>query len=115
MRTLLLVVAWSALVCIALLTLLPIGMRPIVTRDPSYERFLAYALLGIMFSVAYPRRLLTVLTIVIGAALTFEALQHLTASRHGEWPDLIEKASGGLFGIAISAVALRYLPRAFNK
>jgi hypothetical protein len=98
-RRFFLIAAWSALGCIILVTLAPIGMRPIVSNEPGYERFLAYAVLGFLLGHAHPGRLLFVLGIIVALAITLEALQHLTPDRHGHWSDLSEKLSGGLVGL----------------
>ena len=100
--------AWISLGYIAYVTLSPIGLRPIAIHNhPAYERFAAYAILGILFGLAYPRRIWTVVCIVVGAAMALEGLQHLTPGRHGQLADLLEKASGGLFGILSAEVARR--------
>ncbi len=104
----LLIAAWCALILIAFVTLSPLGLRPEFGGDPFYERFGAYAVLGLAFAMAYPRRTLMVISIVVGAAVALEALQHLTPDRHGRLFDLVAKASGGLFGIATSGLAARY-------
>ena len=92
--------AWISLGYIAYVTLSPIGLRPIAIHNhPAYERFAAYAILGILFGLAYPRRIWTVICIVVGAAIALEGLQHLIPGRHGRLADLLEKASGGLFGV----------------
>jgi hypothetical protein len=64
------------------------------TIPPAYERFVAYAIVGILFGLAYRGRAFMALVIVIGAAIALEGLQHLTPDRHGRL-DLLEKASGG--------------------
>jgi hypothetical protein len=47
-----------------------------------------------------------VISIVVGAAIVLEGLQTLTSVRHGHLPDLVEKASGGLFGALVTRAAL---------
>jgi hypothetical protein len=56
LQTILRVIAWSALVCIAIATLSAIGLRPVVTANPLYERFAAFAILAALFGLAYPGR-----------------------------------------------------------
>jgi uncharacterized membrane protein len=111
-RKLLVFIAWFALGCIAFVTLSPIGLRPVVTDNPAYERFAAYAILGVLFGLAYPqRRIWLVISIVVGAAIVLEGLQNLTPDRHGHLPDLLEKASGGLFGALVACAAIKFLLR----
>lgn len=40
------IAAWILVALIAAVTLVPIGLRPVVTAEPSIERFAAYALAG---------------------------------------------------------------------
>jgi hypothetical protein len=110
-RKFLVLLAWVALGFIVFVTLSPIGLRPIVTRDPIYERLVAYAILGVLFGLAYPRRSWLTLSIVLGSAIVLEGLQHLTPDRHGQLPDLVEKASGGLLGVVVANAASKYMPR----
>jgi glycopeptide antibiotics resistance protein len=109
-RKLFVVLAWVSLGYIAYVTLSPIGLRPVATHNPAYERFAAYTILGVLFGLAYPRRIWMVLGVVVGAAIGLEGLQYLTPDRHGQLADLIEKASGGLFGALIANAASSYLP-----
>jgi hypothetical protein len=51
------------------------------------------------------------LGIVVSAAVILEGLQHLTSDRHGQLPDLIEKASGGLLGAFIASAAVKHVLR----
>jgi VanZ family protein len=103
------ITAWAVLVFIAFATLSPLGLRPEMWSDPFYERFTGYAVLGLIFGIAYPRRLLVIASVVLAVAGILEVLQHLTPDRHGHLRDLVAKASGGLFGVAISELINRYL------
>jgi hypothetical protein len=60
--------------------------------------------------MAYPRRTILVLAIVIGAAVVLEALQLLTPDRHGKFANLVVKASGGGMGV-MSAAFIFFLVR----
>jgi VanZ family protein len=101
--------AWLTLAFIAYSTLSPLGLRPEVT-NPDIERFCAYTIAGFLFVMAYPRRTILVLAIVIGAAIVLEALQLLTPDRHGKFANLVVKASGGIAGV-VSAAFIYYLVR----
>jgi uncharacterized membrane protein len=103
--------AWITLGYIAFATLSPIGLRPVVTYNPAYERIAAYAILGVLFGLAYPQRIWMALGIVVSAAVILEGLQHLTPDRHGQLPDLIEKVSGGLLGAFIASAAVKHVLR----
>src|SRR3954451_61857 len=108
-RKLLVVLAWVSLGYIVYVTLSPIGLRPVASENPAYERLVAYAIVGILFGLAYRGRIFMALGIVIGAAIALEGLQYLTPDRHGRLVDLLEKASGGLLGVLVAIAASRYL------
>jgi hypothetical protein len=110
-RKLFVLLAWVSLGYIVYVTLSPIGLRPIATHNPAYERLVAYAIVGILFGLAYPGRIWMALGIVVGCAIALEGLQYLTPDRHGRLADLLEKVSGGLLGVLVTNAASRYLPR----
>lgn len=91
---------WLALAFIVYATLSPIDARPVVGR-PHFEHFAAFAVMGLAFGLAYPNRLLLVVTIVFASAFGLEALQLLTPDRHGRILDAVVKASGGICGIGV--------------
>lgn len=90
---------------IVFVTLGPIGDRP-QTGYPQTERFVAYLVLGAVFSVAYPRhRVWSALGIVVGS-IVLELGQLLVPGRDAGFPDVISKAFGGFMGvIAVSGLA----------
>ena len=47
--------AWALVILIVAVTLVPIGLRPVVTADPGIERSAAYALAGLLMMAGYPR------------------------------------------------------------
>ncbi|MDP1731205.1 MAG: hypothetical protein Q8L54_08535 [Devosia sp.] len=91
--------AWLLLAAVAFMTLAPIGWRPVSGLSIHIERFAAFALIGLAFSLAYPRRLALVTIVVLGAAIAFEALQFLAQSRHAGLPDVVAKLAGGACGL----------------
>lgn len=109
------IVAWATLLSIAFVTLSPIGLRPHFA-GVSVERFGAFALVGLLFGLAYPARLWLVLSLVAGAAVGLEILQHLTPDRHGEVRDALVKLAGGITGVGTSLALKQTLKRfpAFN-
>jgi hypothetical protein len=72
------------------------GDRPVA----SIERFAAFALIGLFFSLAYPRKLWLVVPLVFGAALAFEAMQFLVQGRHPGCA-MSAKLAGGTTGILV--------------
>lgn len=91
--------AWLLLGAVALATVAPIGWRPVTGLSDQIERFAAFALIGLAFSMAYPRRLWLVVPLVLGAAVAFELMQFLVQSRHPGLRDVVAKLVGGTGGI----------------
>jgi hypothetical protein len=70
------------------------------------ERFTAFALVGVLFGLAYPRRLAVDASFVVIAAGALETLQLMTRDRHGHVADALVKAAGGAFGVAVALIVL---------
>jgi VanZ family protein len=98
------ITGWLALGLVVIATLSPINARPSIT-SPHLEHFVAFALIGVAFALAYPNRVLLVFAIVVGAAFGLEALQLLTPDRHGRAADALVKALGGISGICVGQMA----------
>jgi VanZ family protein len=107
--------AWITIVLIGYATLTHVGfvyaiyfrlspflMQPAMQTYAHFEHVIAFAVLGALFGFAYPRHLLLVCCIVLGAAVLLEVLQTTTPDRHGTWVDALEKMAGGAAGIALA-------------
>jgi hypothetical protein len=110
--------AWIAVIAIAYATLTHVGfvyaiyfklspflMRPAMQTYAHFEHVIAFAILGALFGLAYPRRLILVCGIVFGAAALLEILQTMTPDRHGTLIDALEKMAGGAAGIIFARTA----------
>lgn len=104
LRGLAVICAWSVLGIIVLATLCPIQFRPVVAPS-DVERFVAFGLAGLLFGVAYPRKILVAALLVIGSAIALELMQRLVPGRHGRIFDADVKIVGACLGIA-SAMAV---------
>jgi hypothetical protein len=100
------VVAWGVLAFIVYATVSPIRARPTLIAPATFEHIAAFTILGVLFCLAYPKRIGLICLIVLGTAVTLEAAQLLTDDRHGRIVDVLEKISGGLFGIMLGRAAL---------
>ena len=105
--------AWACLVFIIYATLSSIDARPELVAGGFYkgfftvvERFGAYAVLGLLFCLAYPRHLNFVCILVFGSAVILELLQIFIPDRHAGVLDVIEKLLGGAAGIVLGDIAL---------
>ncbi|RCS24361.1 VanZ family protein [Phyllobacterium salinisoli] len=102
-------VAWFVLVGILIITVGPITLRPVTGEPVVIERFLAFFIVGALFALAYPKRWLSVLMLVVGSAALFELLQRIAPGRHGEVSDFLFKAAGGLAGVICGYAMSRFL------
>ena len=100
------ILAWVLLIFIAFATLSPIQDRPTLPTSSSLEHLAAFAVLGVLFRIAYPRHTILAVMIVLGSAALLEGLQLLTADRHVRVSDAVEKMAGGGLGIAAGQVIL---------
>jgi hypothetical protein len=111
LHKLLAIAAWSTFAFIVFVTISPLGVRPVVTANPNIERFAAFALVGLLFGLAYPRKLVADASFVVMAAGVLETLQLMTGDRHGRIADMFVKASGGAFGVAVALIILILIER----
>ena len=93
--------AWLLLAATAFVTLAPASWRPETSMPAQVERFITFALIGLVFSIAYPRRPWLVVLMVLGAAVAFEALQLLVQTRHAGVRDVVAKLAGGVAVIRV--------------
>lgn len=98
------------LLAIFLVTDGPISFRP-TFGHANAERFIALAMLGFAFSLAYPRRTLIILVFLAGAVCGFEYLQHFVSYRHGTERDALIKLAGILVGVAGGAIVTKLTAR----
>ena len=107
------VAAWACLIFIIYATLSHAGGRPeLTTTEPPVvvivERFGAYGLLGLLFCLAYPRRIALVCALVFGSAVVLELLQIVIPDRDARVIDAVEKLAGGAVGIVSSRALLSF-------
>ena len=100
------VAAWALLAFLAFATLSPIQDRPTLATSSHLEHLAAFAVLGVLFCLAYPKRTALVCFIVIGSAVLLESAQLLTPDRHGRVEDALEKIAGGLAGILVGRAVI---------
>ncbi|MHC1550415.1 hypothetical protein [Phyllobacterium sp. K27] len=92
--------AWALLVMIMVMTVGPVTLRPATWIGPNVERFSAFLLLGITFSLTYPKRLIFVAIIVIISCGFFEYAQHFMQNRHADIGNFLVKIAGAAIGMA---------------
>ncbi|HEY8578089.1 MAG TPA: VanZ family protein [Devosia sp.] len=116
-KTILRVAAWTALAIVLLATLSPIEFRPHSPLPVQWERLMAFALCGFLLAAAYPRHIVLVLAVIFVSAISLEALQLITPSRHGRIIDLAAKLVGGSAGVVAGAILGRAIlpPQSVNR
>lgn len=75
------------------------------------ERFGAYAVLGLLFYLSYPRHLTFVCIMVLGSAITLELLQNFVPDRDPRLLDAMEKLLGGATGIVWGIFQTSFWPQ----
>lgn len=96
--------AWTALVLIVAFTVLPAEFRPHFGRA-NVERFAGFAVAGVLFGLAYPRRFGTVVAVLLASAVLLETVQLLVPGRDGTLPNLVIKLAGAALGLGTAALA----------
>jgi VanZ family protein len=87
-------------------TISPLVARPLINTYVHFEHILAFAVVGALFCLAYPRSTVLVCCVIFGSAVLLEGLQTLTPDRHGTIFDALEKLAGGAIGIVIGKIVL---------
>ncbi len=98
---------WLVLLFIAFVTLSPIQWRPETGLPAHVERFLAFASVGALLMLAYPRHRFRWFWALIAVAGLLEAGQNLVDGRHGRIVDFDVKAIGALMGCCAVLAAER--------
>lgn len=104
------ILAWLLLIALAIVTIGPIGMRPVTMMTPPVERALALVVVGLFFGLAYPHRILMIGCVVVSAVILFELLQLLEPFRHGRFGDAIVKIAGAVTGLTCGRLLARRIP-----
>jgi VanZ family protein len=112
LQRLIIVTAWASGAALAYATLTRVGfmysiyyrlapflMWPAMRSLAHLEHVVAFAVLGALFSFAYPKRIIFACCVIVSSAIILECLQTLTPDRHGTLIDAFEKMAGGLLGI----------------
>lgn len=98
--------ALAAIALVIALTLGPVGLRSLSPVDPLFDRALAYAVIGFLLILSFPRHPWRVLFGVLALIAVLEAGQGLRPDRHGRVVDVAEKSAGAGLGIAAATGAL---------
>jgi VanZ family protein len=95
------IAAWLSLFGLLVVTLSPIGWRPVSGLPIDAERFLALLVLGVLFGAAYPLKPLLVASAIAAGLAILEMAQALSPSRHARLSDFLFKALGSTVGVGL--------------
>lgn len=101
------IVAWLVLAALVIATLGPVGIRPSLGLPLKVERFLGFAIVGALFTWAYPKRWIAILVLASALAIGLEALQLVVPTRDASPIDAIVKVAGAVAGV----IGVRLLQR----
>lgn len=110
MAALLKIAAWICLALVVFVTMSPIGLRPHDVLPVEFDRALAFCIMSGLFTLAYPRRWLSILVMTVLGAMLIEALQTLTSTRHAQLADALVKAGGAVAGVLLARSIMQFLP-----
>ncbi len=108
MATIARAISWLLLAAAAFLTLAPRMFRPATGLEHHLEHFLAFALVGLMFGLGYPRRSFLLAVIGVTAAAALEIMQLWVPGRHASFSDFVVNAAGLCAGV-VAAAALQWI------
>ncbi|MHC2282065.1 VanZ family protein [Bradyrhizobium diazoefficiens] len=100
-------VAWLLAAAVTFVTLGPEDVRPHPVLGQQGDHALAFLLVGILFSLAYPQRRWTVSAIAVALIGLLEIMQLWVPGRHARFADFVVDALSACAGFALSAAAGR--------
>lgn len=90
-----------SLLLVLAVTVSPIGWRPHTMVSDDFDRAAAFALIGLISMLAFPRRWRLVAICLVASAGVIELLQLAAPGRHARLDDAVVKAFGAAVGIAM--------------
>jgi VanZ family protein len=91
--------SWALILGLVIVTVVPASDRPMTGLSHHFEHFIAFALVGLTFGMAYTRHLPTILLSAIIFTLALELCQIPLATRHARLADFVVDAAAACLGI----------------
>ncbi|SFI60012.1 MULTISPECIES: hypothetical protein [unclassified Phyllobacterium] len=91
--------AWIVLALVVIVTVGPIGLRPITPFGPDVERFTAFVVVGGLFSLTYPQRRIANTVLIVLACGLLEYAQDFIPGRHPDFGNFLVKSAGAVAGM----------------
>jgi hypothetical protein len=105
------ILPWLALAAIIFVTVSPIRLRPHDFAPVDIDRAGAFAVMAMLFVLAYPRQwVLCAILLIVGAG-GIEMLQYLSPTRHAHLNDATVKAAGAAVGCLAGWITNRIIAR----
>jgi VanZ family protein len=95
----LLVAAWSALLAIVVLTVVPPNLRPTTNAPHDFEHAVAFLIAGILFGSAYAGLEWILSVGAVAFCGMIEVLQLYVPGRHARWIDFVVDAVAAVAGV----------------
>jgi len=106
--------AWTLLITIVILSLVPAQDRPVTGLPHWVEHFSIFFATGLAFGVGYPQRPLFQFVALLAFTAAIELAQLLVPGRHARLSDFVIDASGVTVGLWIGFLASRKLTPPFQ-
>jgi len=97
--------AWTLLMTIAVLSLVPAQYRPVTSLPHWVEHFSIFLIAGLALGVSYPQRCLFKFAAVFAFTAAVELGQLLIPGRHARLSDFLVDAVGIAVGLSIGFIA----------
>jgi VanZ family protein len=101
--------AWTLLITIVILSLVPAQDRPMTGLPRLVEHFSIFFATGLAFGVGYPQRRLFQFVALLAFTVAIELAQIFVPGRHARVSDFLIDASGVTVGLLIGFLASRQL------
>ncbi|MBH5399700.1 VanZ family protein [Bradyrhizobium sp. CNPSo 4010] len=97
--------AWLLAAAVTFATLGPPGLRPHSDLGQDGEHALAFAMVGLAFGLAYPRRRPLIAAVAVVLIGVLELMQFWAPGRHARLVDFLVDAATACLGFALAAAA----------
>jgi VanZ family protein len=101
--------AWTLLITIVILSLVPAHDRPVTALPYSLEHLTIFFAAGVAFGIGYPQRRLFQFVALLAFTAAIELAQLLVPGRHARLSDFLIDAGGVTVGLWIGFLASRKL------
>lgn len=103
--------AWSLVIGLVIVTVVPASERPVTGVGHGYEHFLAFGFVGFVFALAYSRRPILLMLSAVVFTVLLELIQIPLPTRHARLEDFLTDALASCVGIGFSYLSTRILKR----